>query len=134
MKIYDFLASAPLSDASGFTTKYVNTDEERVKKGIEITAGLTPVKTSNWKWDINFNWSKDATFYSKLDEQYSPDELWVNEGARVDAYTTSDWMRDPAGNLINNNGPCKDSLRRRKLRACLSDRYRAELIFGKRPT
>ena len=104
MKVYDFLSSAPLSDASGFTSQYVNTDEERMKKGIEITVGVTPVKTSNWKWDINFNWSKDATFYSKLDKQYSPDELWVYEGARVDAYTTSDWMRDPDGKLINNNG------------------------------
>jgi hypothetical protein len=34
--------------------------------------------------------------------------------------------------LLNNNSPSKDSLRQRKLRACLSDCYRAELIFGKR--
>jgi len=34
-------------------------------------------------------------------------------------------------NLFNNHGPSKVSLRRRKLRACLNDRYRAELIFGK---
>lgn len=104
MRIYDFLSSAPLSDATGFTSKYVNTDEERIKKGLEITLGITPVKSDKWKWDVNFNWSKDATYYSKLDEQYSPDELWVYKGARVDAYTTSDWMRDPQGHLINNNG------------------------------
>jgi len=103
-KIYDFLASASVSDATGFSTKYVNTDEERVKKGIEIMIGGTPLKTRDWKWDINLNWSKDVTHYTKLDEQYSPDELWVSEGARVDAYTTSDWVRDTDGNIVNNNG------------------------------
>jgi len=41
-------------------------------------------------------------------------------------------IRRVALNLFNNNGPSKDSLRRRKLRACLSDRYRSELIFGKK--
>ena len=40
-------------------------------------------------------------------------------------------IRRMALNLFNNHGSSKDSLRRRKLRACLSDRYRAELIFGK---
>lgn len=104
MRIYDFLSSAPLSDASGFSTKYVNTQEERIKKGLEIMLGFTPVRTNDWNWDVNFNWSKEATYYSKLDPQYTPDELWIYKGARVDAYTTTDWMRDPHGNLINVNG------------------------------
>jgi predicted transposase YbfD/YdcC len=43
-------------------------------------------------------------------------------------------IRRAALNLLNNHGPSKDSLRRRKLRACLSDRYRAKLIFGKKTT
>ncbi len=37
-------------------------------------------------------------------------------------------------NVIKHNGPSKDSLRRRKLRASLNDGYRYELIFGKPPT
>ena len=40
-------------------------------------------------------------------------------------------VRRAALNLLNNNAPTKDSLRKRKLRACLSDSYRTELIFGK---
>jgi len=43
-------------------------------------------------------------------------------------------IRRVALNLFNNNGPSKDSLRRRKLRACLSDRYRVEPILGKNGT
>jgi len=41
-------------------------------------------------------------------------------------------IRRVALNLINKQGPSKDSIRRRKLRTCLSDRYRYELLFGKR--
>ena len=37
-------------------------------------------------------------------------------------------------NVIKHNGPSKDSLRRRKLRASLNDGYRYELIFGKPST
>jgi hypothetical protein len=43
-------------------------------------------------------------------------------------------IRRTALNLFNNSGPSKDSLHRRKLRACLNGRYRAELIFGKKKT
>jgi predicted transposase YbfD/YdcC len=43
-------------------------------------------------------------------------------------------IRRMALNLLDNHGPSKDSLRRRKLRACLSDRHRGELIFGKNKT
>jgi TonB-linked SusC/RagA family outer membrane protein len=103
-RIYDFLALADVSDATGFTSKYVNSQEERIKKGLEIMAGVTPVQTNNWKWAVNFNWSKDNTFYRKLDEQYTPDELWIKEGARVDAYNVTDWERDPGENMINRNG------------------------------
>lgn len=103
-RIYDFLASAAMSDATGFTSKYVNTEEERTKKGIEIDLGFTPVKTSEWVWNVNLNYSKDATYYSKIDSQYTPDQPWIYEGARVDVYTVKDWLRDPQGNMIHVNG------------------------------
>jgi predicted transposase YbfD/YdcC len=43
-------------------------------------------------------------------------------------------IRRMALNVIRRNGPSKDSLRRRKLRASLNDEYRAQLIFGARTT
>ena len=103
-RVYDFLALAPVSDATGFLDKYVNTSEERLKKGVEIVLGLTPLEGENWKWSTNLNWSRDIGYYSKLDEQYSPDELWVSKGSRLDAYTVKDWERDSQGNIINSNG------------------------------
>jgi hypothetical protein len=37
-------------------------------------------------------------------------------------------------NVIRHNGPSKDSIRRRKLRASLNDDYRFQSIFGKPQT
>jgi TonB-linked SusC/RagA family outer membrane protein len=103
-RIFDFLAYADISNASGFYSKYVNTEEEHTKKGIEIMLGGTPISTTDWKLDMNFNWSKDFTVYSKIDEQYTEDKAWIKEGERVDAYTVYDWERDGAGNIIHLNG------------------------------
>jgi hypothetical protein len=43
-------------------------------------------------------------------------------------------VRRMALNVIRHNGPSKDSIRLRKLRAALSDNYRFALIFGKYAT
>ena len=43
-------------------------------------------------------------------------------------------VRRMALNVIRHNGPSKDSVRRRKLRASLNDDYRAQLIFGPQQT
>ncbi len=103
-RTYDFLASATISEATGFYTKYVNTDEERIKRGMELMLGVTPVMTADWRWSLNFNWSKDIAYYHKLDSIYSPDQPWVKVGNRTDAFALRDWERDPSGNLIQVNG------------------------------
>ncbi|MDD3728107.1 MAG: SusC/RagA family TonB-linked outer membrane protein [Dysgonamonadaceae bacterium] len=103
-KMFDFLRKAGISPASGYTSNYVNTDEEIVRKGVEITLSGTPVKTKDWQWDVSFNWSKYARYYSKLDSVYSADKPWVEVGERVDHYVLNDYLKDPEGNIIHNNG------------------------------
>jgi TonB-linked SusC/RagA family outer membrane protein len=103
-RIFDFLASATISEATGFYTKYVNTEEERLNKGFEVVLGFTPVLSDDWKWAVNFNWAKNNTYYYKLDEQYTPDQPWVKVGERVDDFAMRDWLFDPQGNLIHVNG------------------------------
>jgi TonB-linked SusC/RagA family outer membrane protein len=103
-RIYDFLASATISEATGFYTKYVNTEEERVNKGMEIIFGVTPALNEDWKWIVNFNWSRDLTYFYQLDEQYSPDQPWVKVGERIDYFALRDWVFDPDGNLVHVNG------------------------------
>lgn len=103
-KMFDFIRSAGISPASGYTSNYVNTDEEIVRKGIELTLSGTPVKTNDWQWDVSFNWSKYARYYSKLDSIYSADKPWVEVGNRVDHFALNDYLKDPNGNIIHNNG------------------------------
>lgn len=103
-RMYDFLKSASISPASGYTSKYLNIDEEITRKGIELTANVTPVKTHDWQWDVSLNWSKYARYYTKLDSVFSTDKPWVKKNKRYDHYILRDYQRDPAGNIIHNNG------------------------------
>ncbi|WP_081210664.1 SusC/RagA family TonB-linked outer membrane protein [Salegentibacter sediminis] len=103
-RMYDFLRSTSISPASGYTSNYVNTDEEITRRGVEIAANINPVRTEDWRWDISFNWSKYARYYTQLDDEFSPDQIWVKEGERVDHFTLNEFQRDAQGNIIHLNG------------------------------
>lgn len=103
-RMFDFLRSTGISPASGYSSNYINIDEEITRRGIEITAAVTPVKTSDFRWDIELNWSKYARYYTRLDSLYSADRLWVKVGERADAYVLRDYLKDSQGNIIHNNG------------------------------
>jgi len=103
-RMYDFLKSTGISPASGYFNNYINIDEEITRKGVEISANVTPIKTNDWKWDLSLNWSTYARYYTKLDPVYSADKPWVKVGERADPYILRDYQRDPDGNIIHNNG------------------------------
>ena len=103
-RMYDALKWGGISSASGFTSNYINTMEEITRRGVEITANVTPVKSKDWQWDLSVNWSKYARYYTKLDSLYSDDKPWVKVGERYDAYVLYDYLRDPQGNIIHNAG------------------------------
>lgn len=104
IRMYDFIIQADISPASGYYKNLINSDEEHTRKGIEITANGTPVQSADWQWDISLNWSKYATYFTKLDPVFFDDYPWVKVGERVDYFTLYDFQRDPEGNLINQNG------------------------------
>ena len=62
-----------------------------------------------------------------LDVQFGED---ANRTRQHHAPETLALIRRMALNGIRHNGPAKDSLRRRQLRASLNDDYRTHLIFG----
>ncbi len=103
-RMYDALKSTGISAASGYSANYINIDEEVTRKGLEITAQVTPVKTKNWQWDVSANWSKYARYYTRLDSAYSDDKPWVKLGERADSYILYDFQKDPQGNIIHSNG------------------------------
>ncbi|TSA38745.1 MAG: SusC/RagA family TonB-linked outer membrane protein [Porphyromonadaceae bacterium] len=103
-RMYDALKSTGISSASGYSYNYINIDEEVTRKGMEISANVSPVKTKDWQCDISVNWSKYARYYTKLDSVYSEDKPWVKLGERADSYILYDYQKDPDGNIIHSNG------------------------------
>lgn len=103
-RMYDFIISAGVSPSSGYSSNLINIDEEITRKGVEVTLSGVPIRTKDWQWDLSFNWSKYARYYTKLDEDFSADKPWVKVGNRVDNYVIRDYQYDPNGNIIHNNG------------------------------
>ncbi|MFL9845744.1 SusC/RagA family TonB-linked outer membrane protein [Flavobacterium rhizosphaerae] len=103
-RMYDFLTATTVSSASGFSSNYINTQEEITRRGTEITLNVTPVKTADWRWDVTANWSRYARYYTKLDPEFSADKPWVKVGKRVDAFVLNDFQKDGNGNIIYENG------------------------------
>jgi TonB-linked SusC/RagA family outer membrane protein len=101
VRMYDLIITGPLSPATGYSGVFTNTNEERTRRGWELTLNGTPIKNNDWQWDIGFNWSTYATYYTKLDSLYSSKEPWVKVGNRVDALVSRDFVKDPkTGELI----------------------------------
>ncbi len=102
-KMFDFIKSAPVSSASGFTNNYLNIDEVRTRSGLELSLDVTPLKTKDWQLDLNVNWTTYKTVFTKLDSLYSGDKPWVKVGKRTDYYIIRDYLKDPEGNIIHNS-------------------------------
>lgn len=64
---FDQILALPVSFGTGVSTKIQNAGNLRTK-GFEIALNLTPIKTSNFKWDINANWSNPLTKVTQLPE------------------------------------------------------------------
>lgn len=102
--MYNFIVQGKISEASGYTNDYVNSNEKISRRGWEISLTGDIIRGKDWKWDANFNWSKYARYYTELDEVYSSKNPWVKVGNRVDAYTLKDYALDSEGNHIFSNG------------------------------
>lgn len=101
---YNNTVQVNISALSGFKTLLINNDEEYERRGFEVVLDFVPVMNKDFKWNSIVNWSTSRRYYAKLDEQYSADKLWVYKGARLDAYESYDFQRDPQGNMILFNG------------------------------
>ena len=102
--MYDGLVNAPLSTATGYSTTYINTKQQTSRRGWEFELSGSPIKNKDWQLDLGINLSGYATYYVKLDSINSPKGPWVKVGNRVDAFVSNDYVRDPSGNLVFNNG------------------------------
>jgi predicted transposase YbfD/YdcC len=74
---------------------------------------------------VRSHWSIENQQHWVLDVQFGEDS---NRARKDHSAENLALIRRAALNLFNKNASAKDSLRRRKLRACLSDNYRAKLL------
>lgn len=90
----------PSPNSSGFTSQYVN-GNEYTTKGLEISLGITPIKTKNFTWKSLMNWS---TFEQKLTSIYGDKANYNNIklGERMDSYYDYTWQKSPDGKVILN--------------------------------
>lgn len=88
----------PISDASGFTSRYVN-GNVYTTNGAELILTAEPIRTSKFKWNVATNWS---TNIKKLTEIYGGQEKYGNlkKGDRADALYATEWQKTPDGQLI----------------------------------
>ncbi len=100
----DFIIDGGVSGTTGFKSIQTNSKETRLRQGVELMVGGTPVKTANFSWDILTNWAHDRYTYFDIDPDYSTKKPWVKKGARWDWLAIYDWDRDPQGNIIHNGG------------------------------
>ena len=100
----DFIMNGSVSEATGYDNVQINSKEERLRRGIELVVGGSPVQIDDFEWSILTNWSHDKYTYHKLDPDYSTKRPWIYEGADWDWIAIYDWDRDPNGNIIHNGG------------------------------
>ncbi|WP_438712731.1 SusC/RagA family TonB-linked outer membrane protein [Aquimarina muelleri] len=63
----DQIFGVPVSRSTGYSSKILNAGEIE-NKGIELSIKGTPIKTDNFSWDVNVNWSKNKNKVIALED------------------------------------------------------------------
>jgi TonB-linked SusC/RagA family outer membrane protein len=64
-KSSDVILTAPVAYTSGFGAELLNA-AVLTNKGLELTLNTTPLKTQDWRWDVNFNWARNLNIVKSL--------------------------------------------------------------------
>lgn len=121
----DFIIEGKVSQSTGFNAIQTNSKEQRLRQGIELVIGGTPIQTSDFSWHVLTNWAHDKYTYHKLDPDYSTKRPWIKEGADWDWFSFYDWERDPDGNIVHNGGiPVRQTFQSK------AGKYTPDLVWG----
>jgi hypothetical protein len=97
-----------LLPSTGYTGGYINIGGI-THKGLEISLNGTPVKTSNFSWDIIVNWSKDNSRVDKLGANDEPIDVGSSGTAIVGqsfpVIYGAGFLRDDKGRLVLDDTP-----------------------------
>jgi TonB-linked SusC/RagA family outer membrane protein len=89
------ILSTKLPPSSGYSLKNINAGL-LVSKGVELTMGMTPIKSKDWNWDLNFNWTRNRTRIMELSDGLPYYTLWTD--AKGGAWT---YVGDEIGDIYD---------------------------------
>jgi TonB-linked SusC/RagA family outer membrane protein len=85
-----------VSTATGYTSKYVNAGTIQ-NRGIELSLYGTPVKTQNFSWNVNVNWSRNRNKVLSLYDKSS--NLQINPLALQSGVSINATLGQPYGTI-----------------------------------
>lgn len=103
----DQILAVPIAATSGYLQQVSNAGT-MTNKGIEIVLNASPVKTNDFEWNLNLNFTRNRNMVKELAPGIETLNLGGFEGSDIRAvagqpygqiYGTR-WLRDKAGNLI----------------------------------
>ncbi|MFT3795316.1 SusC/RagA family TonB-linked outer membrane protein [Flavobacterium sp.] len=98
----------PQSTSTGYGFSLINAGEIQ-NKGVEVAVTLTPIKTNNFKWDLNLNWSKNKNEVVSLDAGRKNLQLATFQGGMslnatvgepYGTFRSTDYVYDASGNRV----------------------------------
>ncbi|MCX2478861.1 SusC/RagA family TonB-linked outer membrane protein [Pedobacter sp. MC2016-15] len=96
----DQITPVSVTTATGFLRQYVNAGEVQ-NKGIEVSAFVTPVKTRDFSWTMNLNWSMNR---SKVLSLYADvQNIEINQASLSGAVTYNAAVGQPYGVIKGTN-------------------------------
>lgn len=103
----DVILPVEVAPSSGFTSKIDNAAEVS-NKGVEIALGYTPIRTEDFQWNIDVNWTTNENIVESLApgiEQvflngFSSTSAVAAAGQPFSAIFGSSFQRDDAGNVL----------------------------------
>ena len=98
METVDQIIDVDISSTSGFASKMINAGKI-TNKGVEVLLTGTPVKTSDFRWDITVNWAKNKNEVVSLAEGITNYRL-ANAPFAVSVNAT---VGEPYGNIMGRN-------------------------------
>jgi len=75
----------PIPGSSGYNSVSINAGVLE-SKGFELSLGFTPVRTENWNWDLNLNYTTNESKILELSDGVDYIELWSDNKSVSRAY------------------------------------------------
>jgi TonB-linked SusC/RagA family outer membrane protein len=83
------ILGVPLASSTGFSGIQINAGLLQ-SKGWEFLLGVTPVRNTNWNWDINLNFTRNRTYIIELTEEVEFVEFWDEARVRSIGYVKNE--------------------------------------------